>query len=141
MLPLHYARRWRIAGTLILTSILAAALSPDLSFLPGLGDFSLPLTDKWLHGITFAFLIVWFSGQHGRGTYGRLAVGMLAFGILIEACQLTVGYRNAEVLDVVADSIGIAAGFAITFSGAGGWSQEFERWWLTGRWQSTRGRN
>ena len=124
MLPLRYARRWQIAGVLVLIAVLVTALSP------GLPDFrnAQLLTDKWLHGLTFAFLTVWFSGQYARRAYWRLAVGMLAFGALIEVCQQMLSYRSAELLDLAADTIGVLAGVTVAVLGAGGWSLRFENW-------------
>ena len=124
MLPLHYARRWQVAGILVLIGVLVAALSPALPDLPQ----AEVLTDKWLHGFTFAILTVWFSGQYARRAYWRLAIGMLAFGGLIEVCQRMLVYRSAEALDLLADTIGIAAGLVIALAGAGGWSLRFENW-------------
>jgi VanZ family protein len=124
MLPLRYARRWQIAGILVLIGVLVAALSPALPDL----QLSKVLTDKWLHGLTFAFLTVWFSGQYARHSYWRLAFGMLAFGALIEVCQRMLTYRSAETMDLVADAVGVAAGLVIAWVGAGGWSLRFENW-------------
>jgi VanZ family protein len=124
MLPLRYARRWQTAGILILISVLAATLSPTLP------DFqqSKILNDKWLHGLTFVFLTVWFSGQYARRSYWRLGLGMLAFGGLIEVCQRMLTYRSAETMDLLADTIGIVAGLAVALAGAGGWSLRLENW-------------
>jgi VanZ family protein len=124
MLPLRYARRWQIAGILVLIGVLVAELSPALPDL----QLSKVLTDKWLHGLTFAFLTVWFSGQYGRHSYWRLAFGMLAFAALIEVCQRMLTYRSAETMDLVADAVGVAAGLVIAWVGAGGWSLRFENW-------------
>lgn len=124
MLPLRYARRWQLAGLLVLIGVLVAALMPGL---PDLRNGQL-FTDKWLHGLTFAFLTVWFSGQYARRAYWRLAVGMLAFGGLIEICQQMLAYRSAEALDLLADTIGVGAGLAIALMGAGGWSLRLENW-------------
>lgn len=124
MLPLRYARRWQIAGILVLVGVLVAALSPVL---PDLHQSKI-LTDKWMHGITFSFLTVWFSGQYARRAYWRLALGMLAFGGLIEVCQRMLAYRSAEAMDLVADAVGITAGLLIALVGAGGWSLRLETW-------------
>ena len=82
--------------------------------------------DKWLHGIAFAVLAVWFAGQYQRRSYWRIALGLLAFGVLIEACQRMVTYRSAEWFDIVADAAGIAVGLCIALAGLGGWSLWFE---------------
>lgn len=124
MLPLRYARRWQIAGILVLIAVLLAALSPTL---PDLQPSNIG-TDKWLHGLTFAGLTVWFSGQYAPRSYWRLTLGMLAFGGLIEVCQRMLSYRSAEAMDLLADTIGIAAGLAIALAGAGGWSLRLENW-------------
>lgn len=128
MLPLRYAGRWRIAGIAVLIVVLIAALSPAIWFMPDMREAGFFLSDKWLHGIIFAFLTVWFSGQFARRAYWRLALGMLAFGGLIEVCQHFLEYRRAETLDLLADVIGIVAGLAIAFAGAGGWSLRVENW-------------
>lgn len=127
MLPLRYTRRWQIAGLLVLIAVLVVALSPASWFMPDINVSRFHLNDKGLHGITFAFLTVWFSGQYSRRSYWRLVLGMLAFGSLIELCQDVVG-RDAEWLDLLADAIGIATGLVIAMIGAGGWSLRLEHW-------------
>ena len=57
-----------------------------------------------------------------------VALGLLAFGALIELCQRAVGYRSAEWLDLAADAAGILAGLGIALVGAGGWCQRVEAW-------------
>ena len=123
MLPLRYARRWQAAGIAVLVLVLGFTLAPDVN-LQGMAVAS----DKWLHGVTFAFLTVWFSGQYGPRSYWRVALGMLAFGGFIELCQRMLSYRSAESLDLLADAIGIAVGLAIAAAGAGGWSLRLETW-------------
>jgi VanZ family protein len=84
--------------------------------------------DKWMHGITFAVLALWFSGQYRRDSYWRIAVGLIAFGLLIELCQRMVSYRSSEWFDVAANTAGIIVGLAIATAGVGGWSLRFESW-------------
>jgi VanZ family protein len=126
MLPLRYTRRWQVAGLLLLLSVLAATLVPAGWLWPDLPGPALFAADKWLHGLTFLFLAVWFSGQFSRQAFWRVGAGLFAFGILIELLQSTVPYRTAELMDVFADTAGIVAGLAIATAGAGGWSQRFE---------------
>jgi hypothetical protein len=90
--------------------------------------FSFPVSDKWMHGITFAALSLWFCGQYERSSYWRIAIGLLAFGILIEIAQRAVGYRSADLIDLAADLAGIAAGLLIAVTGAGGWTPKLENW-------------
>ncbi len=131
MLSLQYQRRWTIAGVLLLIVVLAAAMAPELFPTSGTGAPWLKLSDKWLHGITFAFLAVWYSGQFARQSYWMVGVGLLAFGLLIEFCQSLVTYRTAETGDLIADILGILAGLTVALVGLGGWSARVETWLQT----------
>lgn len=127
MLPLRYPQGWRIASVAILVIVLTAALMP--AFWPGGDTLSwIGAVDKWVHGITFALLAIWFSGQYQRQAYWRIVLGLLAFGLLIELCQRLVGYRTADWLDVVADCGGIAVGIFAAAAGIGGWAVHVESW-------------
>ena len=128
MLDLRFAAYWRMASVLGMLLILTATLIPAEWLWPADGRYTGLLNDKWLHGITFAFLAVWFCGQYARNAYWRVAVGLLAFGGLIEVCQQAVAYRTADRFDLLANIAGIAAGLLIAVLGAGGWSLRFERW-------------
>jgi VanZ family protein len=128
MLPLRYARRWRIGGIFLLAMVLALALIPADWFWPDDSDTLFFISDKWLHGITFTALALWFSGQYARHSYWRLILGLVAFGLLIEVTQRMVSYRTAEWVDLLADVLGIGLGMAIAVAGAGGWCLRFEEW-------------
>ena len=123
MLPLRYARRWQIASLIILLLVLAAALMPAVWFwddrVRGLTWFR--GVDKWLHGVTFLVLSLWFTGLYRKGSYWKIGIGLLLFGLGIEACQRMVSYRSAEWLDVGADAAGIILGLVIGAAGIGGW--------------------
>lgn len=128
MLPLRFARRWQIASLFFLLFVLAAALSPAVWFwddkVGGLRWFE--SFDKWLHGITFLALSIWFIGLCNKSHYWRVGAGLLIFGLVIEACQRMVSYRTADWLDVGADAAGIALGLAIGVAGLGGWCLRVE---------------
>lgn len=132
MLPLRYTRHWRVAGIILLLLVLVATLMPAVWVSKTQYLIWFVHVDKWLHGIIFVFLALWFSGQYRRGSYWRIGVGLIAFGVLIEACQRLVTYRSAEWFDIVADAAGIGIGLAIALAGLGGWSLRFEEW-LRGR--------
>jgi len=124
MLPLRYARRWQIASIFLLILVLIATLMPAIWFWPNHREYVAWFidADKWLHGITFVFLAIWFAGQYRPRSYWRIGVGLICFGFLIEACQRLVTYRSAEWFDIVADMAGITVGLAVAMTGLGGWS-------------------
>jgi len=130
MLSLHHAGRWRAAGLMLLVMVLAATLMPAVWFLSDRQEFISWFSniDKWLHGVTFLFLAMWFSGQYERRSYWRIAIGLFLFGVLIELCQRMVAYRSAEWYDLAADVGGIVVGLAIAMAGVGGWSLRAEQW-------------
>ncbi len=133
MLELRYARFWRAASLVLLLLVLAATLMPAVWFWSDrvkLAGWAAHF-DKWAHFLIFLGLAVWFAGLYQARSYWRVAVGLLAFGVLIELCQRAVGYRSAEWMDVVADGAGIVAGLALAWIGLGTWTRRFEAWWMT----------
>lgn len=130
MLPLRYAPQWRIASALLLLAVLVATLAPAVWFWSDKVKLAswISHVDKWAHVTTFVVLTVWFCGIYRRRSYWLIAVGLTVFGLLIEIFQRVVGYRSAEVIDLIADIIGILIGLGIALSGAGGWSLRIESW-------------
>jgi len=130
MLPLRYAHRWRAAGLFLLILVLFATLMPAVWLWPDRREFVAWFVgvDKWLHGITFFILAVWFAGQYQPRSYWRIGTGLILFGMLIELCQRLVSYRSAEWFDVAADAAGIVVGLAVAMAGLGGWSVWVEKW-------------
>jgi len=124
MLPLRYAARWRTASIILLMLVLVMTLVPADWFWSDRGEFNAWFThaDKWLHGIAFVFLAIWFAGQYRPRSYWRIGIGLIFFGMLIEACQRLVTYRSAEWFDIVADVAGITVGLVVATAGLGGWS-------------------
>ncbi len=129
MLPLRYGFRWRVASVLLLLVVLAGALMPVVWLWPDRVSVRMWFDgiDKWAHGLTFAFLAIWFSGLYAKRAYWRIAVGLFLFGLVIEAVQRLVGYRTADHEDLIANSIGIVCGLVIGIVWAGGWGAAFER--------------
>ena len=128
MLPLRYARHWRLAGVVLLFVVLTLAMAPAAWFLPDskrLGSWLLD-ADKWFHLLTFAFLAIWFAGQYRPRAYWQIGIGLIVFGLMIEACQRLVDYRTADWIDVAADAAGITIGLVIATAGVGGWSLRVE---------------
>ena len=96
MLPLRHARLWRVLSVLILVFVLLAAMTPVFWVFDNLDDALswFENADKWLHGLTFVVLSVWFAGLVEKRRYWLVAIGLLLFGFLVEFCQLQVSYRT-----------------------------------------------
>ncbi len=133
MLPLRYSRGWRVAGILVLLAVFASTVVPALGLWPSSTIRMLFAFDKWLHGLTFLFLTVWFTGQYARRAYWRVVVGLAMFGLFIEFCQRFLAYRTSDPADVAANLAGITAGLIIALAGLGGWSLRVEAWLMARR--------
>jgi VanZ family protein len=130
MLPLRHARLWRVFSVLILVLVLIAAMSPAFWFFENRGTALswFQNADKWLHGMTFVVLSVWFSGIVEKRRYWLIGLGLMLFGFLVELCQLQVSYRTADWIDILANTLGIIVGLTIAVAGLGGWGPRFEDW-------------
>ena len=135
MLPLRFKRRWQIASLLLLLGVLVAALTPVVWFwddrIGGLRWFD--NVDKWLHGMTFFVLAVWFTGMFSRGRYVYVAIGLLLFGVVIEGCQYMVAYRTADWTDAGANAAGILLGMTLALVATGGWCERIEDYWTANK--------
>ena len=74
-----------------------------------------PQADKLEHLLGYGILPGWGALLYARtSSLVRVAIGLVAYGIAIEIAQalFTTG-RQAEVLDAVADAIGVALGILV----------------------------
>ena len=121
-----------MASIVLLVAVLTATLMPAAWFF---GDRASALSwfvhaDKWLHGVTFLVLAIWFAGQYRMRSYWRIAAGLMGFGFFVELCQLMISYRTADWIDIGANTAGIIAGLAIALTSLGGWCLRVEAWHL-----------
>jgi VanZ family protein len=74
----------------------------------------LPTTgwDKANHALAFAVLAM-LGCRSYPGRQVSVLLGLLAYGVLIEFLQSLTGYRTAELLDVVADGVGLVIGWPL----------------------------
>lgn len=87
--------------------ILALLVSTTLSLMPSQevpAGFSWDKLNHWS-----AFFILTFLACHAypQRRFWQIALALVAYGIGIEVAQYFTKYRSADVMDVVADSIGI----------------------------------
>jgi len=118
---LLYRRWWLAGGFLLLITILILSLMPLSGFVE-----TPPYSDKVLHGLTFAILMLWFSGLVHARHYRRLFMSLLIYGVVIEMLQSLTGYRTMELADFLADAIGLLLGWALAHACLGDWCEALE---------------
>jgi VanZ family protein len=114
---------WFGIGVLIALQIALAALLPGgkVPDLPG-------VSDKVEHFMAFTLLSFWFSSILVRRDLVWMVLVLLAFGVLIEVAQEMMRRgRQGDVLDVVADAIGIVVGMLLALTPLGRWPFWIER--------------
>lgn len=97
---------WRALLTLLVLGTCWLAFSPAP---PPQIDTGWDKLNHWIAFSSMAFSAC-FAFPQTRARYRKVALALLAFGIFIELVQLEIPNRSAEVLDVVADAIGIMGG-------------------------------
>jgi VanZ family protein len=118
---LRLARLWWTVGWAIVLYITVSCLEPA-HYVP-----NLHLWDKAEHALAFFGMSVWFGGLVRRSRYPLIGVAMLLFGAGIEIAQgaMKLG-RDEDVMDLVADSVGIAVALALLYLGLGAWARWIE---------------
>ncbi len=122
MLPeLRFRRFWMLSGISI------ALLIATLSLLPSSELPDVKFSDKYQHALAFLLLAFWFGSIVVRRDFFWIALALLGFGALIELVQGWMGLgRQADLLDLRADAIGIALGLLLALTPAGGWARWLE---------------
>lgn len=111
---LRHARTWWVLGGCIVLTVLVLSLVPSP---PQLGGIS----DKWQHALAYTVMMSWFAQL--TSAHLRLALILVLMGIAVEFLQLWGGVRHFELLDMLADAIGVLVGWAIIRLGV-----EYLRW-------------
>lgn len=118
---LRLARLWWAVGWGMVLYITVCCLEPA-RYVP-----NLHLWDKAEHALAFFGMSLWFGGLVRRSRYPVIAALMLVFGGAIEIAQGVMGLgRDADILDWVADAVGIASALSLLYLGLGGWARWIE---------------
>lgn len=118
---LRYRLWWQAAGYALVVFLTVNSLIPWPELAQAPSHF-----DKWLHAGAYLALTLWFCGVHDRRHWPLVAAGLLLLGAAIEFAQGRTGYRQADLLDMAANTAGIAMGLALAAAGAGGWCRWLE---------------
>jgi len=96
-----------------------AALIVWLSLTPSPPDIGLDVEggDKYEHVFAYAPLMFWFCMLYARNrTRLAYAVLWIAMGVALEFAQGETDYRNYEVFDMAANTLGVLIGWALSFA-------------------------
>jgi VanZ family protein len=115
---LRYRRLWLSGGIAMLLVITVVCLLPSTE-LPSTG-----MSDKTEHFLAFGALAFWFGSIVVRRDLPWVALAAIAFGGLIEIAQSSMGLgRQGDLLDLAADSIGVAIGLLLVLTPLGRWAR------------------
>lgn len=114
MSELKYGKGWLCLGLLWVLLVVYLSVT-DLAF-PQAG---FDAGDKLNHLIAYGFLMGWF-GQLVRSQRGRmfLIVGLCGLGLAMEFVQSALPHRWFDLLDAVANTVGILVGAGALYFGA-----------------------
>ena len=125
MIPLRYRRLWLALSIALVGAIIYSSLAPDFALLMPTPDGF----DKVEHFTAYCGLALWFTGIYPRARYWQVVAGLLALGLAVEIAQGTMQLgRSADVLDMLANAVGVLAGLLLALSLTGGWAQRVESW-------------
>ncbi len=101
---------FRLTGVTVLIAIVA------LSLLPGNQLPDVPGSDKWHHTLAyFVCMFCWGQAYVRPAQRLKLAIAFVAMGAVIECIQYFTPTRAFELLDIVANTLGVAlAWFVVT---------------------------
>ncbi len=119
---LRLAWVWWSIGWAIVVFIGVSCLEPA-RYVP-----NLHLWDKLEHALAFFGMTLWFGGLTRRSRYPLIALLLALFGGGIEIAQGAMQWgRDEDIMDFVADSVGICVALVALYLGLGGWARWIER--------------
>jgi VanZ family protein len=102
----------RAAFAVGVVAVIALSLMPS-SAAPDTG-----INDKIGHFLAyFALALAGVTGFHGRRAQVMIVCGLIAIGVLMEVGQLFAPGRQASVLDIIANTLGVMCGTAVASAG------------------------
>jgi VanZ family protein len=104
-----YRTTWLVAGWLLILLIGYISLIPSPP-----SPLRFPHADKLEHLIAYTVLMGWLCQIYSaRSQRLYLALACVAYGGIIELLQGWSGYRTADWMDLLADSLGVALGWLL----------------------------
>jgi glycopeptide antibiotics resistance protein len=82
-----------------------------LSLTPSPPQIEFRESDKVGHVLAYGLLMFWFAALYAHRLF--FAFGFVAMGVGLEFVQGMLGYRTFDVLDMLANTLGVLAGWAL----------------------------
>ena len=111
MTPMKFKRVWTLIGYGLVGLVVGLSLYPA----PPPPEY--PWADKVYHMLAYGVLMLWFAQLHPKSQYRWLVSGFIALGILLEVLQSWSGYRTGDVLDALANSLGVILSWGLAVRG------------------------
>lgn len=106
---------WLAIGYALVMLVVFLSLTSD----PIQLEMNFPNQDKAFHGLAYFALMAWFSQiYHDKFQRNMIALVFIVMGVTLEYIQGFDPNRYFEYADMVANSIGVALGFAVALTGA-----------------------
>jgi VanZ family protein len=119
---LRFAWLWWVVGYVLVVLTVNESLVTDPAALP------IVTNDKVVHFTGYFLLASWFGGVARPRRYWLVALGLLILGGGIEIAQgIMHNGRDAEWLDMLANTLGVTAGLGLAALGLGMWMVWVER--------------
>ena len=104
---------WLIIGYVLVAIVTFLSLTSD----PIDTGLQFPYEDKMYHAFAYFTLMSWFAQiYHGRIQRFLIAVVFIVMGCSFEFLQSLDANRYAEFADIVANALGVLAGFSLTLT-------------------------
>lgn len=123
MEPLKWSRVWWTLGYLQVAFVVVVSLIPPI-LIPQV-DFD--WIDKLFHFTAYLVLMLWFVQINPRDRYGFIMRLFIKMGLALEVAQGLTGYRMFDVWDMVANVLGVVAGWGLGVAGLNGIFARVER--------------
>lgn len=101
MRPVWLALGWAMVGVIVWLSLTPSP--PQVGF---------EQSDKVGHLLGYGTVMFWFAQLYRGNARIAYAAGFGLMGLALELAQGALGYRSSEPLDVIANALGVALGWA-----------------------------
>ena len=126
MIFLRFNRIWKTVNFFILFLITIIMLAPPTWFASAYISKSFFLNDKFIHMCVFFIMTIWLSGQYTFDSFKKIGFLLFLFGAFIEIIQFVLPYRDGELLDLLANLLGIFIAIVVANLGYFGWLLKLE---------------